>query len=54
MFFKILEHVIKGFMADISKKLHFLAKNGQKKPFFWPKRVFLGPEWSQVGPHTLF
>ena len=25
-----------------------------KNRFFWPKTVFLGPEWSVVGPHTLF
>ena len=25
-----------------------------KKAIFWPKTVFFGPEWSQVGPHTLF
>ena len=29
-------------------------KNGQKMPFFWPKTVFLGPEWSDVGTATLF
>ena len=36
------------------KKTAFLPKNGQKKAIFWPKTAFLGPEWSVVGPHTLF
>ena len=51
MFCKVLEQIIKGFRAAITKKNTFL---GHEKPFFWPKTVFLGPEWSQVGPHTLF
>ena len=25
-----------------------------KRSLFWPKTVFSGPEWSQVGPHTPF
>ena len=44
---------MKGFRAAITKKTHFLAKNGQKSHFFL-KTVFLGPEWSQVGRHTVF
>ena len=53
VFCKVLEQTIKGFRAAITKKNAFLAKNGQKKAIFWPKTVFFGPEWSQVGPHTL-
>ena len=40
---KVLEQIIKGFRAAITKKTHFLAKNGQKKPFFRLKRCFSGP-----------
>ena len=34
-------------MASLSNFRHHV-------PGFWPKTVFLGPEWSQVGLHTLF
>ena len=54
MFRKDLEQTHKGFRAAITKKTPFLAKNGHKRAIFWPKTVFSGPEWSQVGPHTLF
>ena len=37
-----LEQIIKGFRAAITKKTHFLANNGQKKPFFGPKQCFWG------------
>ena len=53
-FCKVLEQIIKGFRAAITKKTHFLAKKWPKKANILPKTVFLGPEWSQVGPHTLF
>ena len=36
------------------KKPHFLPKNGQKNAILKLKTVFLGPQWSAVGPHTLF
>ena len=54
MFLNFLEHIIKCFQAAITKKPHFLPKNGQKKTMFWPNTVFWGPEWSVVGPPTLF
>ena len=41
-FCKILEQIIKGFRAAITKKTHFLAKNGQKKPIFGLKQCFWG------------
>ena len=50
MFCKVLEQIIKGFRAAITKKSIFWPK----KATFWPKTVFLWPEWSQVGLHTLF
>ena len=53
MFCNFLEQVIECFGAAITKKTHFLPKNGQKA-IFWPETAFLGPEWSVVGPHTLF
>ena len=37
-----LQQIIKGFRAAITKKTHFLAKNGQKKPFFGLKQCFWG------------
>ena len=40
-----LKHVIEFFGATITKNPHFLAKNGQKKPFFGLKRCF----WSVSG-----
>ena len=54
VFCKILERVIACLGAAITRKTHFLPKIGQKMPFFLPKTVFLGPEWSDVGPFTLF
>ena len=44
---------MKGFRAAITKKSIF-GQKWPKKAIFRPKTVFLGPEWSQVGPHTLF
>ena len=44
---------MKYFGAAITKTRPF-AKKWPKKDFFWPKTVFWGPEWSGVGPHTLF
>ena len=41
--------------ATITKKTPFFCpKMAKKEPFFWPKTVFLGREWSVVGPPTLF
>ena len=37
--------MIEGFRAAITRKPQFF---GQKMP------VFLGPDWSDIGPHTLF
>ena len=54
MFQKVLEQIFEGFRAPITRKPHYLAKSGQKMPFLWPKTVFFGPEWSDMGPHTLF
>ena len=54
MFQKFWVHMFDGFRAAITRKTHFLTKSGQKMPFFWPKTVFLGPERSDIGPHTLF
>ena len=42
MFCKVFEQIIKAFRAAITKKTHFLAKNGQKKPFFGLKQCFWG------------
>ena len=42
------------FGAAITKKTAFFAQKWQKKTFFWPKTVFLGPEWSVVGLPSLF
>ena len=49
-----LEQIIKGFRAAITKKKRIFGQKWPKKAIFWPKTVFLGPEWSQVGPHTIF
>ena len=54
VFCKVLEQVIEFFGASITRKTAFLPQNGQKKDIFWPKTVFLGPEWSVVGLSTLF
>ena len=55
VFCNLLDQVIEFFGAAITKKKpHFLPKNGQKKAIFWPKTVFVGPEWSVVGLPTLF
>ena len=43
-----------GFRAAITKKNAFFGQKWPEKAEIWPKTVFLGPEWSQVGPHTLF
>ena len=53
VFCKVLEQIIEGLRASITKKTHFWPKM-TKKAIFSPKTVFLGPQWSQVGPHTLF
>ena len=53
MFCKVLEQVIDCFGAAIIKKPHFCPKM-DKKGHFFPKTVFLGPEWAVVGPPTLF
>ena len=50
---KVFEQMVRV-SGPPSPKKAFLAKDGQRKAFFWPETVFLGPEWSQVGPHTLF
>ena len=42
------------FGATITKKTAFFAQKWPKKAIFWPKTVFLGREWSVVGPPTLF
>ena len=52
MFWRVLEQVIKSFIALITKKPHFLPKNCQKM-IFGPKTVFLVPKWLVVGAHTL-
>ena len=52
-FCKVLEQIIKGFRAAITKKNAFFGQKWPKKANFWPEAVFLGPEWSQVGSHTL-
>ena len=54
VFRKVLEEMIEGFRAAITRKPHCVAKNGKKNTIFWPKTVFLGPEWSDIRPHTLF
>ena len=54
MFCQVIVQVVECFRAAITKKPHFLPKNGQKKPFFGLKQCFLGPEWAVVGPPTLF
>ena len=54
MFYNFLKQVIECLGAAITKKTAFLPKNGQKMPFFALKRRFFWPEWSVVGPHTLF
>ena len=43
-----------GFPGRHHQKKAFFGQKWPKMPLFWPKTVFLGPEWSQVGPHTLF
>ena len=55
------ENFLQGFGADnqgFQGRHHrtnaFLGQKWPKKAICWPKTVFLGPEWSQVGPHTLF
>ena len=50
----VLEQIIKGFRAAITKKNAFVGQKWRKKAFFSPKTVFVGPECSQLGPHTLF
>ena len=40
VFGKILEQIIKGFRAAITKKPHFLPKNGQKCHFLASNSVF--------------
>ena len=40
VFCKVLEQIIKGFRAAITKNTHFLAKKGQKKPFSGSKQCF--------------
>ena len=42
VFCKVLEQIIEGLRASITKKTHFLAKNGQKKTFFALKQCFWG------------
>ena len=42
VFCKVLEQIIEGLRASITKKTHFLAKNGQKKPFCSLKQRFWG------------
>ena len=42
VFCKVLEQTTKGLRAAITKKTHFLAKNGQKKPLFGLKQCFWG------------
>ena len=54
VFCKVLEQVIEFFGAAITKKTAFFAQKWPKKSHFWPKTVFLGPEWSVVGLPTLF
>ena len=53
MFCKVLEQVIACLGAAITKNPHFPPKKGQKMPFFLPKTVFLGPEWSDPPPPIL-
>ena len=50
MYGRVLEQMIKGSGATITKTLHFVPKNTN----FWPKTAFWGHELSVVGPHTLF
>ena len=55
MFCKVLEEVIEFFGAAMTKKNRiFCPKMAKTKAIFWPKTVFLGPEWSVVGLPTLF
>ena len=54
MFCQFLVQVVECVGAAITKKPHFLPKNRQKKPFFWPETVFLGAEWAVVAPPPLF
>ena len=51
MFCNFLEHVIE---PPSPKKTAFFAQKWPKNDIFWPPTAFLGPEWSVVGPHTLF
>ena len=54
MFCKVLKQTIKGFRAAITKKPHFSAKNGQKKPFFGLKQCFWGLSGHSQGPIPYF
>ena len=45
---------VECFGAAITKKPHFLPKNGQKKPFFGLKQCFWGLSWQLWGPPPYF
>ena len=48
------QHVIECFGAAITKKPHFLPKNGQNKAILWPKTVFEGAGLIQTGLASLW
>ena len=54
MFSKVFEGVIQCFGAAITKKTAFFPKKWPKNAILKPKTAFWGPEWSVVGPHTLY
>ena len=54
MFCKVGEHFIECFRVAITKKTAFFAQKWPKNAILYPKTAFLRPEWSVVGPYTLF